>query len=169
MKKFLFPITLLGAALGFGATSAQAQGKIGYISMDELVTAMPEAKKADTVLMAYRDSLGKTQQEMQQELNLEVQQFIKDSATMPQATKDMKRRELQDLNGQIQSFPQDAQNQFNAKQQQLFDPIQRKAVDAIQAVAKENGYTYIIAKENLIVSPPGDDILDKVKKKLGIQ
>jgi outer membrane protein len=48
-------------------------------------------------------------------------------------------------------------------------PITKKATDAIQAVAKENGYAYVINKEQLLVSPPADDILPLVKKKLGLK
>jgi outer membrane protein len=36
-------------------------------------------------------------------------------------------------------------------------------------VAKENGYNYVLAKEQLLVSPPADDLLPLVKKKLGIK
>jgi outer membrane protein len=42
-------------------------------------------------------------------------------------------------------------------------------MDAIQTVAKENGYTWVIAKDQLLVSPPADDILPLVKKKLGLK
>jgi len=39
----------------------------------------------------------------------------------------------------------------------------------VQAVAKENGYTYVLTKEALLVSPPAEDILPLVKKKLGLK
>ena len=48
-------------------------------------------------------------------------------------------------------------------------PIQKKAIEAIQTVAKENGYAYVISKDQLLVSPPADDILPLVKKKLGLK
>ena len=169
MKNLVFAIVLFAVISGFGGTKAQAQGKIGYISMEELVGSMPEAKKADTTLGKYKEDLEKTQQDMQAELASEEQQFIADSAKYSQVTKDMKRRELQDLYQQVQTFPQDANNKFGLKQQEVYGPIQKKAIDAIQQVARENGYTYILTKENLIVSPPGDDILPLVKKKLGLQ
>ena len=168
MKQFAFAVAFFAVMMGLGAVKAQAQ-KIGYISMDELVTAMPEAKKADTALMQYRDSLGKMQQDMNLELNSEISKFIKDSVSMTQTQKEMRRKQLQDMSAQLQSFPQDAQARFQQRQQDVFDPIQKKAVEAIKAVAKENGYAYVISKENLIVSPPGDDIFPLVKKKLGIQ
>lgn len=148
---------------------AQAQTKIAYISMDELVTSMPEAKQADSALEKYKAGLQKAQQDMQAELQTRYASYVKDSATMSQAKKDLENKSIQDLYGQLQSYGQNAQQAFQQKQQQLYAPIQTKAMDAIHEVAKEGGYGYVIAKENLIVSPPGDDILPLVKKKLGIK
>ena len=42
-------------------------------------------------------------------------------------------------------------------------------VNAIEEVAKENGYSHIAYKEQMIVFPAADDITEKVKKKLGIK
>lgn len=42
-------------------------------------------------------------------------------------------------------------------------------MDAIKAVAKESGYSYILDINAVIVGPPGDDVLGLVKKKLGIK
>ncbi len=36
---------------------------------------------------------------------------------------------------------------YQQKQQELISPIQKKALDAVQAVAKENGYAYVLSKE----------------------
>jgi len=41
--------------------------------------------------------------------------------------------------------------------------------EAVQAVAKENGYGYVFEKEALLVAPPGDDILPLVAKRLNIK
>jgi len=48
-------------------------------------------------------------------------------------------------------------------------PVYDKVKKAIADVAKENGFTFIFNKEQLLVSPPGDDILPLVKKKLNIK
>ena len=47
--------------------------------------------------------------------------------------------------------------------------MRTKALDAIKAVAKENGYAYVLDNNAVLVGPPGDDILDLVKKKLGVK
>ena len=50
----------------------------------------------------------------------------------------------------------------------MLEPIQRLAREAIQTVAKANGYTYVFNAEALLVSPASDDILPLVKKHLKI-
>jgi outer membrane protein len=169
MKKVLFATLFVMGLSTLVGVKVQAQNKIGYISMDELVSAMPEAKKADTVLSQYRDGLAQAQQQIQQEAQTRYAAFVKDSATMSQAKKDLESRGIQELVSKLQSYGQDAQQQMSLKQQEVYGPIQKKAMDAITEVAKENGYTYILTKENILVSPPADDILPLVKKKLGIK
>ncbi|HNU89285.1 MAG TPA: OmpH family outer membrane protein, partial [Ferruginibacter sp.] len=50
-------------------------------------------------------------------------------------------------------------------------PVREKAMDAIKAVAKEKGYSYVIDESTnaILVAPPGDDLLPAVKAKLGIK
>ena len=61
------------------------------------------------------------------------------------------------------------ENDFEQKRQELSIPIQKKLQAAIEEVAKENGYTYIMPKEALIVMPPANDIGPLVIKKLGLK
>jgi outer membrane protein len=168
MKKVLFATLFIMGLSSLVGMKVQAQ-KIGYISMEDLIAVMPEAKKADTTLEKYKEELGQAQQQIMQELQTRHDAFVKDSATMSQAKKDLEGRAIQDLYNKLQSYNQDAQQQFNLKQQEIYNPIQTKAVDAIKTVAKANGYTYVIEKGNLIVSPPSDDLLPLVKKELGIK
>ena len=72
---------------------------------------------------------------------------------------------LQDLTSEEQRI----QQQLEQKRYELIGPINKKAFDAIQAVARENKYTYIIEKGALLVAPPGDDVLELVAKKLNIK
>lgn len=52
MKPITFCFLLFGSLILTGATTF-AQNKLGCISMNELMTAMPEFKKADTTLAQY--------------------------------------------------------------------------------------------------------------------
>lgn len=168
MKKI---ITLALITMGiFGiSNTTKAQGKIGYISADEIIVLMPESAKADTLLNQYQQALYQNAQLKQNDFNDAVAKFIKDSATMNASLKEVKRLELQKQSQELSGAEQTIQQQMQQKQQELVAPIQKKVLGAIQEVAKENGYTFILPKEALLVAPPGDDIANLVKKKLGLK
>jgi len=162
--------TVLFIALGlFAATSAQSQMKIGYISTQDLISVMPETKIADSNLTQLQNALIQNAQEKEAKLNADIEKFNKDSTTMSEAVKTVKRSELQKLYQELAGEEQRIQQQLTQKRDQLLAPIQRKAFETVQSVAKENGYTLVFEKEALLVAPPGDDILPLVAKKLNIK
>lgn len=168
MKRFLTAAFITVSAL-VATTSANAQNKIGYISTEELVSIMPETAKADSNLQQYRTALIQNAQEKQSSLEAAIEKFNKDSVSMSGSVKDVKRGELQKMLNDLQSEDQRIQQQLQQRQQELITPINKKAFDAIQAVAKENGYQYVFEKGALLVAPPGEDILQLVAKKLNIK
>jgi outer membrane protein len=168
MKQVL-SILMVAAGLVMVSSTAKAQIKIGYISFNEIVSAMPEAKKADSSLNLFREALITNAQDKENTLNEGIQKFNSDSAKMTQAVKDVKRKDLQAKLAELQGEEQRIQQELQKKQEELSAPIQKKAMDAVSAVAKESGYTHVFPKEYLIVSPPGDDLLPLVKKKLGLK
>ena len=168
MKKFITLGLMIIGIVGLSSTT-QAQIKIGYVSADEIIVAMPEAAKVDTQLNQYQQALYLNAQEQQTAFNDAVAKFYKDSLTMTASVKEVKRSELQKQVSELSGAEQRIQQQFEQKRQELSLPIQRKLQQAIQDVAKENGYTYVFPREALLVAPPGDDIAALVKKKLGIK
>ncbi len=167
MKKFITLVLISTGIFGF-SNGVNAQ-KIGYISADEIIQLMPEAADVQTQLDSYQKSLYQNAQDKQTTLNESVQKFYKDSSGMSASLKEVKRTELQkqvqDLSGEDQKI----QNQFEQKRQELSLPIQKKLQTAIEEVAKENGYTYVLPREALIIMPPSSDIGPLVRKKLGLK
>lgn len=168
MKK-AFTLVVLAAALLTTGIRAQAQNKIGHIALSDIILAMPEAKKADTALQQFRDALYQSAQDKQAAFDDAVAKFYKDSTTMTSSVKEVKRKALQQQVQDMQGEEQRIQQELQKKQQEYSDPIQKKALDAVTAVAKENGYSYVFVKEALLVSPPSDDLAPLVKKKLGLK
>lgn len=168
MKKF-FTVAVLAVSFLMAASKAEAQIKIGYISSQDLITLMPEYKKADSSLQQLRQALIQNAQDKEAKLNADIDKFNKDSATMNEAIKAVKRQDLQKAYQELSGEEQRIQEQLQQRQQELLIPIQKKANDAVQATAKESGYAYVFEKDVLIVAPTGDDILPLVAKKLGIK
>ncbi len=168
MKKFITLGLIAMGIFGFSITSI-AQVKIGYISADEIIVSMPEAAKVDTQLNQFQQALYQAAQDKQTAFNESVAKFYKDSTTMNASLKEVKRTELQKQVQELSGAEQAIQQQFEQERQRLSLPIQKKLQAAIQAVAKENGYTYVFPREALLVMPPGDDLAPLVRKKLGLK
>jgi len=150
-----------------GTASAQ---KTGYIRVDDVVRLMPETGKLQGILEKYQtDSLKPrfdyTLSEFQRKDSIVNG---KDSLKYPAAARAKMREEMQQDMYELQNWQQLSQQLVQARQDQLLEPIYAKAVNAIQQVAKENGYSYIYTKDALLVAPPADDILPLVAKRLNL-
>ena len=172
MKQMKKIVTIVVVVMGLvmASHSTKAQSKIGYISLQELIPAMPEYKKADTSLVDYQNALAQNFEDMKREY-YEQDSLLnsKDTAKYTKAQLELKKKNMSDMLIKLQGWQQQAQQLYQQKQQDLIAPIQKKAIDTINAVARENGYTYVLSKEALLVSPPAEDLLPLVKKKLGLK
>jgi len=166
MKKLFTAMTLALCLMVAG--EAEAQNKIGYISSQELVSIMPETRKADSSLQELRNALIQSATEKQNAFYAAIEKFNKDSATFTEAQKAVKRADLTKMSQDLGGEEERIQQQLQDRQRALIEPINKRAYDAVQAVAKENGYTYVFEKEALLVAPPGEDIIELVAKKMNI-
>lgn len=164
MKKLI-----VAAVMALGVFNASAQNKIGYINTDELIGVMPEAEKADAELKEYQTFLGQQQQDRLRDFSIKDSLFIKDSAKLSPSMKEIRRKELSEMYLKLSNFQNEAQELYNQEAQKKIAPIKTKALDAIRAVAKENGYSYVLDVNSVIVAPPGDDMIKLVMKKLNIK
>jgi outer membrane protein len=160
----------VAAILLIGAVTASAQ-KTGYISLEQIVSLMPELKKVDSTLQRYQsDSINGEFASIVQEYNYKDSTLnSKDSSKIPAQVKAQLRQDIQGLAYQIQNWQGIAQQAMQNKQSELLEPVYVRVMNALNAVAKENGYSYVYNKEVLLVAPPADDLLPLVAKKLNIK
>jgi outer membrane protein len=149
-------------------SNVQAQNKIGYISLQELIVAMPEYKKANDDMADYQKALQGQNVEYQEMYTRLDSAFNADSSKYTPAVKEVKRRQLNESYLKMANYPREAEQLLQRKEQELLAPIQQKAVTTTQAVAKENGYAYVLSKDQLIAFPTADDVLPLVAKKLNL-
>jgi outer membrane protein len=167
MKKIVLMIAcgLLIGNLAFGQT------KFGHINSAELLKAMPEVTKAETDIQNYAKTFQDQLQAMGKEYEKKIQEFQAGEKTMTEAMKEVKVKEIKDLEGRIESTNQSAQEKVEKKRQELLQPIIDKADKSIKAVATEKGYDYIFDTSTgaLLHVKASDDIMPLVKAKMGIQ
>ncbi len=163
-------ILLLGAA-ALTPQQANAQQKFGYIEFQELMTQMPEYKKASSDMEAYGKQLQEEMKKMYTELENKSNEYEKGRAKMNDAIKEYKEKELRDIQSRLQEFQETAQENVRKKESELLKPIVEKAKAAISEVAKVKGVTYVFDSSPgtpLLYKPDGDNLMTDVKKKLGI-
>jgi outer membrane protein len=169
MKK-LFKVALVAAGMLFVGSFAKAQTKIGYVNFSQVIDQMPETKTVSTTLQAYQKTFIDQLTTMNNELQTKGADQ-KNSSTMTDAARSAKTGELQDIQKRMNDYQTNAQQQVDAKKQELGKPIIDKVSTAVKAVAKEKGYAYVLdsSQVSMIVSPAGDDIMAAVKLKLGLK
>ncbi|MBE2231498.1 MAG: OmpH family outer membrane protein [Chitinophagaceae bacterium] len=167
MKKLLTAIAITGL-LAFSG-SANAQTKIGYIKIDDVVSLFPDVDKIDSILQQYQvDTLNPEYASLVQRYQWD-DSLYRDSTKTPKAVRDEIAKKLPGYIYQIQNWQQISNQAMEAKQNELLAPLYRKAYDAIKLVAKEKGYTHVMSKEAFLVAPDGDDMLAAVAAKLKLK
>lgn len=166
----LLIVALLPVGLFAQATTATTT-KIGHVNSAEITETMPEVKQMRETLEKMQTQWENELSKMREELKKKVSDFQKEEATMPESIKNAKLSEFQQLEQRINTFNQTASLDLQKKQQELTAPILEKVQKAIDAVASENGYTYIfdLSSGNIVYhSLTSNDITSLVKKKMGI-
>lgn len=164
--------SIMIVALFLSVASVSAQNmKFGHINSQDLMMAMPERDSAEAKLKRYAKQLQDQIETLQVELNNKYQDYLKKKATFTDAIREMKEKELNDLDARSKEFEQTASQDYQRQQAELMKPIVDRANATIQKVAKANGFIYVFDISTGAVTYFSDqsiDILPLVKKELGI-
>jgi outer membrane protein len=155
------------------AAHAQAPLKIGYTSVEYVLSQMPERKQIESDLKTYSAQLEAQLKSKQTEFDTKLKAYQAAAATMTDVVKRDKEKELQTLQQGLQEFSQTAQQSLQQKQQQLLSPVLDKIQKNIDLVANESGYSYVLNSDAgsspiLLHGPKEGDISDLILKKMGI-
>jgi outer membrane protein len=163
---------LTAASLATTSVQAQAPLKIGYTSVEYVLSQMPESKQIESDLKAYNSQLEAQLKSKYTEYQTKGEAYQKGATAMTDVVKADKEKELTALQQSIQEFQRNAEQSLQQKQQTLLKPALDKLQKNIDAVAEENGYTYVLNSDGaspvLLHGPKDGDISDLVLKKMGI-
>ena len=169
--KILVKLSLVAAVLVMCGNAASAQ-KFGTINVQELIMAMPDRDSAVSKLQKFEEELGNQMETIQVELNTKYLDYQKKQDSMTVSVRQLKEKELDDLQRRMQEFQQVAQQDYQKMQQDLMTPVITKAQDAIKRVGKAQGLTFVfdVSSGGVIYQDEATvvDILPMVKQDLGI-
>ena len=165
VKRIAVVLTLFIATTGY----VNAQSKIAHINVTQLLSEMPEMISAQAELKKLQETYGADIQSSITEFQNKATLYQNEAPSKSKEENEKRSIELQGIEKNIGAAQQAAQAEFQKKQGELFEPISKKAKQAIDKVAAALGYDYVIDAtqgQGLIVAK-GKDILPEVKKELG--
>ncbi|PHS52081.1 MAG: hypothetical protein COB01_08605 [Lutibacter sp.] len=166
MKKFR--TLLLIAVITLGFNSVQAQTKVGHISTDLLISLMPETKALNTELEKLSKTYENELKAEQAKLEAKIKKFTAEAASQTDEANQQRAAEVDKDKQNLYQASQIAQQDIAKKRDEKLKPILEKAKKAIDEIATEQGFTYVLEASTLIVAN-GTDLLPAVKTRLGIQ
>ena len=152
----------------FSTNEAQAQNKLGYMSSLELLSIMPQVKKAEAQLATYAKQFDTQYTSMVTEYQTKIETFQNNQNDYTPEIAEVKAKEVYDLEKRIGDFELSSQQNLAKKKNDLYAPILEEADRVVREVAEENGFSYIFDSANLLYAPEGENIMDLVKAKMGI-
>lgn len=151
--------------------AAMAQPKFAHVNFSELVQLMPEADQARATIQASSQEAQETYQAMVEEFNSKYQAYQQKVSTWTPAIRETKEKELTEIQQRIQSFEQTVQQELAQQQQSLMAPIQKKAMDTVEELAKKEGFVYVfdLSQVLYIDEKQSVDLTPLARKALGIK
>ncbi|MGN1255502.1 MAG: OmpH family outer membrane protein [Prevotella sp.] len=160
MKKLLLLIMLMAPL----ATFAQ---KFGTVKTQTIMQALPEIDKINGELQAQQKTYENDLKGMQDELQRQSDAYEKGKSTMNATAQKQKEQELQTLYQKIQQTYQDNSQALQKKQQELMQPVITKVRNAIEAVGKAGGYTFIFEDGVAVYTGANvEDVTSKVQAEI---
>ena len=171
MKKiFLSSVIALFAGLSVFAQDATATPKFAYVDFNILIQLMPEMDEARNTMEASSNEAQETYKGMVEEYQKKLEQYQQKAATWTAAIRESKEKELGEFQNRITEFQEAIRQELQEQQQKLMMPIQKKAIDAVNDLAKSKGFTIVFDKSSVLYIDPAQctDLMSEARTALNI-
>ncbi len=172
MKSTLTALLLCTGILMSATGGVLAQQKIGYLNTALIMSEMPEVRQADQNLDALRKQLLRQGEQMVEALErkfVDAQERYSRGEMTP-VEQSRVEQNLQEEEAKISQFEQQMQENLMKKRNELLTPIIDKINKAVEDVAKEGGFSFILdaSSGSILYADDKQDITPLVKRKLGM-
>lgn len=164
MRKTAITLPFLMALMSLFGTTAAAQD-MAHINQQAILESMPERQQAQKELQKFQQQLQSKIQEMRKEYQSKMTELQEKEGELTETEKEMMQDELTSLQQRIQKAQRSAQEDIQKQREELLTPIKDKIDRAVEKVAKDEGYTYVLYERSLPYSG-GEDLTAEVKKEL---
>jgi outer membrane protein len=158
-KLALFLGLLLAANVSF------ADLKVGVVNIAAVLEKAPQAEKAKKRLEQEFKPRDNKLVSMQKEIQGLQEKLKKDAAVMGESQRNKVENELQDKIRDAKRSQQEFSEDFNARRNDELGKLQRRIVEAIRGIAKDQEFDLILT-DGVIYSSPQMDITSQLQQKL---
>lgn len=163
MNKIFAP--LLAVALMFGAASAHAEVKVGFVNSQRVLNDAPQAAKAKKKIEKEFEKRDLELQKLAKQLQVLQETLEKNSVTMSDSDRRGKEREFAELNRDFQRKQREFKEDLNLRQNEEMAAIYERVNKVIKGIAEAEKYDIIL--QEAVYANPRIDLTDKIIKALG--
>lgn len=162
MRKIFFVATL-GAL--FYAAAAQAEFKIGHVSMQKAIQSTEAGKKAKSELEAEFNKKKKELEKKEADLKKMGEDLERKKSVLSEDVLIKKQEEFQSDMFKYRESVGQSQLALQKKEQELTAPILEKMKKIIEKISKEKGYSMVLENSAVVLySTSENDLTDEVVK-----
>lgn len=142
MKNILIGVFFLGSF--FTPAFSQSTLKIGHVDIAQILASLPARDSAAAKLDKETKEMQSTYDEMTLVYNKLLDDYEKGQSSYSEIVKKNKESELLDKEKRLKEFEQTAAESLQKRNSELIQPILDDIIRAVNKVATENGFTYIL-------------------------
>lgn len=147
MKTIKFFLVIAFMAM---TTTVFAQQKFGVINAQEILMKMPEIDSVQIKLDKVKQDLTDQMQATEKEYNTQLQDYQKNKDNYSTVMREQKEKNIMSIQQRMEEFQGVAQRELAEQQQLLMAPVQKRLLDAITKVGKDNSYLFIFDKNSAL-------------------
>lgn len=160
----------LKIAVFFIGLTTFAQGKVGAVDIDYIMSKMPEMTEVQAELETYGKQLDVDLNKKVDEYRKLAEEYKKGEATLTDEQKKTKQTALMELDSDIQKFQENGAKLMEIKQTEALKPLYQKIGNALEKVAKAQNYTQVTqTTQDLVYLDPEYDLTVPILLELGIK
>ncbi len=146
------------------ATATEAAQKIGFVATGTVLSQMAKKNNVTEKLRnEFKDRIAALQA-VEEKMKKALEKLKRDGEMMSDTDRTKLQRDLKawdsDLKLKVTNLKEDERKRSTEEQQKLIKSLQ----DAVNQVAKKDGYDVILDKQAVLFSNPADDLSEKVLK-----
>ena len=151
--------------LMFVVNVSYADLKIGFVNIPAVLEKAPQAEKAKKRLEQKFSPRDKQLVAQGKEIQSLEEKMTKEASVMSDSEKAKLENDIQNKKRDAKRSQQEFSEDFNASRNEELGKLQRRIVEAVRAIAKDEDYDLLLT-DGVIYSKPEFDITAQVQKKL---